>query len=134
MIGDAGQHVAEIGCGQSNTQRGGQYLVGTPRSRLKQFEQELLKDDFAKIRPEVEVKKIRIPSGEEIYILCRTVGRKEKEKAIRSRFVAKIEEAPVEPEKRIAEGQLKDRLKMEPGRLLIMCRQVLLCAGKFLYE
>jgi len=40
------------------------YLVGTARSKLKQFEQELLKDDFEKIRPEVEVKQIRIPGGE----------------------------------------------------------------------
>jgi transposase len=47
--------------------RGGQYLVGTPRSKLKQFEQELLKDDFEKIRPEVEVKQIQIPGGEETY-------------------------------------------------------------------
>src|SRR6266852_4278481 len=54
--------------------RGGQYLVGTARSKLKQFEQELLKDDFEKIRPEVEVKQIRIPGGEETYILCRTAG------------------------------------------------------------
>ena len=92
--------------------RGGQYLVGTPRSKLKQFEQELLKDDFEKIRPEVEVKQIKIPGGEETYILCRTAGRKEKEKAIRSRFVAKIEKALGGLEKRIAEGQLKDRDKM----------------------
>ena len=92
--------------------RGGQYLVGTPRSKLKQFEQELLKDDFEKIRPEVEVKQMRIPGGEETYILCRTAGRKEKEKAIRSRFVAKIEKALGGLEKRIAEGKLKDRDKM----------------------
>jgi transposase len=93
--------------------RGGQYLVGTPRSKLKQFEQELLKDDFEKIRPEVEVKQIHIPGGEETYILCRTAGRKEKEKAIRNRFVAKIEKALAGLEKRIAEGQLRDRFKME---------------------
>jgi transposase len=93
--------------------RGGQYLVGTTRSKLKQFEAELLKDDFERIRPEVEVKQITIPGGEETYILCRTVGRKEKEKAIRSRFVAKIEKALAGLEKRIAEGQLKDRFKME---------------------
>ncbi len=93
--------------------RGGQYLVGTPRSKLKQFEQELLKDDFEKIRPEVEVKQIRTPGGEETYILCRTVGRKEKEKAIRSRFVAKIEKALGGLAKRIAEGKLRDRFKME---------------------
>jgi transposase len=92
--------------------RGGQYLVGTPRSKLKQFEQELLKDDFEKIRPEVEVKQIQIPGGEETYILCRTAGRKEKEKAIRSRFVAKIEKALAGLEKRIVEGKLKDRDKM----------------------
>ncbi|HEX8815311.1 MAG TPA: IS1634 family transposase [Terriglobales bacterium] len=92
--------------------RGGQYLVGTARSKLKQFEQELLKDDFEKIRPEVEVKQIQIPGGEETYILCRTTGRKEKEKAIRSRFVAKIEKALAGLEKRIVEGKLKDRDKM----------------------
>jgi transposase len=93
--------------------RGGEYLVGTTRSKLKQFEQELLKDDFEKIRPGVEVKQIQIPDGEETYILCRTLGRKEKEKAIRSRFVAKIEKALTGLEKRIAEGKLKDRFKME---------------------
>ncbi len=93
--------------------RGGQYLVGTTRSKLKQFEQELLKDDFERIRPEVEVKQIKVPGGEETYILCRTAGRKEKEKAIRSRFVVKIEKALTGLEKRIAEGQLKDRFKME---------------------
>jgi len=93
--------------------RGGEYLVGTPRSKLKQFEQELLKDDFEKIRPEVEVKQILIPGGEETYILCRTAGRKEKEKAIRNRFVAKIEKALAGLRKRIAEGKLRDRFKME---------------------
>jgi transposase len=95
--------------------RGGAYLVGTARSKLKQFEQELLKDDFEKIRPEVEVKQIKIPGGEETYILCRTVGRKEKEKAIRSRFVAKIEKALTGLAKRIADGKLKDRGKMFMG-------------------
>jgi transposase len=95
--------------------RGGQYLVGTTRSKLKQFEAELLKDDFEKIRPEVEVKQIKIPGGEETYILCRTVGRKEKEKAIRSRFVAKIEKALTGLAKRIADGKLKDRGKMFMG-------------------
>ena len=92
--------------------RGGQYLVGTARSQLKQFEQELLQDDFEKIRPEVEVKQITIPGGEETYILCRTAGRKEKEKASRSRFVTKIEKALAGLEKRIVEGKLKDRDKM----------------------
>jgi|SRR6266436_8608143 len=42
---------------QAIRQRGGQYLVGTPRSQMKQFEEELLKDDWTQVRPEVEVKK-----------------------------------------------------------------------------
>lgn len=93
--------------------RGGQYLVGTPRSQMKQFEAELLKEDFTRVRPEVEVKKVAIPQGEETYILCRTSGRKAKEKAIRTRFSTRMEDALQGLEKTIATGRLKDRLKME---------------------
>jgi len=93
--------------------RGGQYLVGTPRSQMKRFEAELLKDDWTRVRPEVEVKQVSIPQGEETYILCRTVGRKEKEKAIRQRFSTHLEEALKRLEKTIASGRLKDRHKME---------------------
>jgi hypothetical protein len=39
----------------------------------------------------VEVKKVAIPQSEETYIMCRTAGRKEKEKAIRSRFSNRME-------------------------------------------
>src|SRR6202165_3000553 len=93
--------------------RGGQYLVGTPRSQMKQFEAELLKDDWKQVRPEVEVKQAKLPRGEETYILCRTTGRKEKEKAIRNRFSNSMETALKGLEKSIATGQLKDRNKME---------------------
>jgi transposase len=93
--------------------RGGQYLVGTPRRQMKQFEEELLKDDWTRVKPEVEVKKISIPQGEETYILCRTAGRKEKEKAIRHRFSAHMEDALKRMAKSIATGRLKDRNKME---------------------
>ena len=93
--------------------RGGQYLVGTPRSQMKQFEEELLKDDWTRVKPEVEVKKASIPQGEETYILCRTAGRKEKEKAIRHRFSAHMEDALQRLGKAIARGRLKDRNKME---------------------
>jgi transposase len=94
-------------------QRGGQYLVGTPRSQMKQFEQELLKEDWTRVRPDVEVKKVSIPQGEETYILCRTAGRQEKEKAIRNRFSARMEEALKRLAKSIETGRLKDRSKME---------------------
>lgn len=93
--------------------RGGQYLTGTPRSQMKQFEAELLKEDWTRVRPEVEIKKVAIPEGEEIYILCRTSGRQEKEKAIRNRFSNRMETALKGLEKTIAAGRLKDRNKME---------------------
>jgi transposase len=93
--------------------RGGQYLVGTPRRQMKQFAEELLKDDWTRVQPEVEVKKVSIPQGEETYILCRTRGRKEKEKAIRHRFSAHMEDALKRLAKTIATGRLKDRNKME---------------------
>ncbi len=93
--------------------RGGQYLVGTPRRQMKRFEAELLQDDWTQVRPDVEVKQIAIPQGEETYILCRTTGRKEKEKAIRKRFSTHLEAALEALEKSIASGRLKDRYKME---------------------
>jgi transposase len=93
--------------------RDGQYLVGTPRSQMKRFEAELLKDDWTHVRAEVEVKKVALPQGEETYILCRTAGRQEKEKAIRHRFSNSMEDALKGLEKSIATGRLKDRNKME---------------------
>ena len=80
---------------------------------MKQFEEELLKDDWTRVKPDVEVKKIPIPQGEETYILCRTTGRKEKEKAIRHRFSAHMEDALRRLGKTIESGRLKDRNKME---------------------
>src|SRR6266513_67003 len=93
--------------------RGGQYLVGTPRRHIKRFEAELVKEDWTRVRPEVEVKKVAIPQGEETYILCRTAGRREKEKAIRERFCSRMEEALKRLEKTMATGRLKNRNLME---------------------
>ena len=93
--------------------RGGQYLVGTPRRQMKRFEAELLKENWTQVRPDVEVKRVAIPQGSETYILCRTTGRKEKERAIRKRFSTRMEEALKRLQTTIAEGRLKDRNKME---------------------
>src|SRR5271155_4721021 len=93
--------------------RGGQYLVGTPRRQMKRFEAELLKEDWTQVRPDVEVKRVAIPQGNETYILCRTTGRKEKERAIRKRFSTRMEEALRRLQTTIAKGRLKDRNKME---------------------
>jgi transposase len=93
--------------------RGGQYLVGTPRSKLKQFERELLEGGWEQVRPEVEVKLVPTPPGEETYVLCRSTARRQKEQAIRSRFAVRMEKALQGLAKRVAEGKLKDRTKIE---------------------
>ena len=94
-------------------QRGGQYLVGTPRSKLREFERELLAEDWLAVRADVEVKLVPAAGGEETYILCRSTARKGKEQAIRSRFSARIEKALTALQKRVAAGQLRDRGKIE---------------------
>jgi len=93
--------------------RNGQYLVGTPRSKLRQFEAELLSGGWERVREDVEVKRVPVPGGEETYVLCRTTSRREKEKAIRSRFSAQIEKALGGLAQRVATGKLKDRGKIE---------------------
>src|SRR5215467_4415891 len=93
--------------------RGGQYLVGTPRAKLKQFERELLEGDWKQIQPEVELQRIAVSGGEESYILCRSTARKEKEQAMRSGFSERMENALGRLDKRIAAGQFKDRDKIQ---------------------
>ena len=93
--------------------RNGQYLVGTPRSKLKQFEAELLGGGWERACDDVEVKRVPLPGGEETYVLCRTRARREKEKAIRRRFSTQIEKALGQLAQRVAAGKLKDRGKIE---------------------
>jgi transposase len=72
---------------------GRRYIVGTVRSQLKGYEQELLKPDWEKVQTGLEVKKVPSPDGEEVFILCRSQARAEKEKAMHTRFEQRIEEA-----------------------------------------
>lgn len=102
--------------------RGAWYLVGTPRSKLKALERELLSEDWAAVREDVEVKLVRIGGGEETYVLCRTRVRQEKERAIRSRFSNRLEAALEGLARRIETGRLKDRLKMERQLGAILAR------------
>ncbi|MHC4407167.1 MAG: IS1634 family transposase [Planctomycetota bacterium] len=68
------------------------YIVGTPRSMLKQFEPSLLQDDWQSIHEGLEVKLCPSPDGVETFILCRSLDRREKEKAMHARFEKRIEE------------------------------------------
>jgi transposase len=73
-------------------QSGRRYIVGTPKSMLKQFERELLAEDWRTIRDGLEVKLCPSPDGDETFVLCRSRDRREKEKAMHSRFERRIEE------------------------------------------
>ena len=71
-------------------QHGRRYLVGTPKSALKKFEHELLRQDWQTVREGLEVKKCPSPDGTETFILCRSADRREKEKAMHDRFAQRI--------------------------------------------
>jgi transposase len=73
-------------------QSGRRYIVGTPKSMLKQFERELLSADWHAIREGLEVKLCPAPDGQETFVLCRSRDRREKEKAMHDRFEQRIEE------------------------------------------
>jgi len=72
-------------------QGGRQYIVGTPKSMLKRFEQELLRQEWKQVHAGLEVRLCPAPQGEEVFILCRSAARQEKEKAIHARFEQRIE-------------------------------------------
>jgi transposase len=74
---------------QKVRERGGTYVVGTPRSRLKRFETELLKRDWQEVRGQVEVKLRRGPDGD-TYVIARSGKRRAKENAIRRNRMRKL--------------------------------------------
>ena len=90
--------------------RGGQYIVGTPKSSLRSFEQSLLDKDWTQVEEKVEVKLRPGPDGDETFILCRSAARREKEKAMHGRFEKRIEEALAK-----LAGRL-DRARKKPNR------------------
>ncbi len=69
------------------------YIVGTPKGMLKQFERQLLAQDWHAIRDGLDVKLCPAPDGSaETFILCRSRDRREKEQAMHQRFEKRIEE------------------------------------------
>jgi len=73
-------------------QSGRRYIIGTPKAMLRNFEAELLSDDWDKINESLDVKCSRSPEGDETFILCRSQDRRKKEQAMHERFEKRIEE------------------------------------------
>jgi len=73
---------------------GAKYLVGTPKSLLKNYERHLLEHDWETVEPGVEVKLCPAPDGgRETFVLCRSAGRIEKERAIREKQRERLQTA-----------------------------------------
>jgi len=68
------------------------YIVGTPKSMLKQYERELLARDWRAVHEGLEVRLCPAADGAEVFILCRSAQRQQKEQAIHARFEKRIEE------------------------------------------
>lgn len=89
-------------------QEGRRYIVGTPKSMLKQYERELLDADWKQVHEGLEVRLCPAPDGAEVFILCRSAQRTEKERAMHDRFEKKIEEGL----KKIGEACKKKKQKL----------------------
>jgi transposase len=72
-------------------ERGSRYIVGTPKSQLKQFEAKLVSGEWSQVRDGLEVQTAQIAEGAETFILCRSADRVAKERAMRERFEQRIE-------------------------------------------
>jgi transposase len=87
-------------------ERGGQYIVGTPKAMLRQFERALTEGDWHSVQAGIEVKLVAGPGGAETFVLARSADRREKERAMHQRFVERLEA-----------GLHKLRAAAESGRL-----------------
>ena len=119
------------------------FIVGTPKSLLKKYEQELLAEDWHTIREGIEVKLLPVPADDEgdededeaspnaatgsntdepqkeLFILCRSRDRMQKEEAIVRRFEERIEKRLRAMAER-CEKQRRDpqKVEREVGRML----------------
>lgn len=95
-------------------ERGATYIVGTTRSLLKDFKSKIDANDWTALQSGVEVKLARHPEfGEEKLILCRSEGRKQKERAMLERQVKRLEDQLKKVASGIKKGRLKDSSKIE---------------------
>jgi transposase len=64
------------------------YLVGTPRSKVRQYEKKWLDLPWQKVRESVDVK--LFTEGGELYVLAKSEGRRAKERAMRRKKLARL--------------------------------------------
>jgi len=104
-------------------EEGRRYIIGTPKNQLKKFEQHLLVQDWKQVYEGLEVKVCPSPPGgneHEIFILCRSTARQEKDRAIHDRFIERLEKGLQKVKKSCDSGRVKKVSVVERriGRLL----------------
>lgn len=102
---------------------GRRYILGTPKAELKKWEAALTdKTHWREIRDGIEVKLCRTSEGdEEVFILCRSKDRAQKEQAIHEKFSRRIEASLAKLKGRIEKSKKtldKDSLHRQIGRIL----------------
>ncbi len=110
--------------------RGGQYIVGTPKAMLRQFEEHLTAKDWREAQEGVEVKLVRGPQGEETFVLARSADRREKEKAMHERFLDRLEKSLRQMQSSAESGRLKEE-SVANRRLGRLMQQYWRTAGGF---
>ncbi len=73
-------------------QDGRRYILGTAKGMLKRFERELMAKDWKEVHEGLEVRLCPTPEGKEVFILCRSAERRQKEQAMHQKFESRIEE------------------------------------------
>lgn len=89
-------------------ERGGQYIVGTPKATLTQFEQHLTDQNWTTAQAGVEVKLVPAPTGQETFLLARSADRREKEHAMHEKFTARLEAGLQKLQRAAESGRLKE--------------------------
>jgi len=89
-------------------ERGGSYIVGTPKAMLRRFEQYLTEKDWHEVQAGVEVKLVPGSEGEETFILARSADRQKKERAMHDRFLARMEAGLAKLQAAAEAGRLRD--------------------------
>lgn len=92
-------------------ERGGQYIVGTPKAMLRQVQGELSKEGWQQVREGIQVKVIRhAEHQQETFVLCRSDDRASKEVGMLEKFAARMEKGLEAMNKSAEKGRLKSLL------------------------
>jgi hypothetical protein len=97
------------------------YVVGTPKSLLRQLEAELKQKDWTEVEPGITVRLCAGPEDGETLLVCRSQARREKERAIQTRFARRIRAGVKSLERRLAAARQpvsRDEVQRQIGRLL----------------